>query len=141
MWDKNVTINTYGFSRSHTVTGLVCVSLSILDVGHFILFKHPLKLCCLSSAVLYISVNVPQSNICLYVCLNLHPPADTFSFLYFYEPSVCHTDLFGHHHLHLFTYQANHDHFKICQSFQVRQFWLRCFRFYSLVQRFSTLII
>lgn len=79
--------------QGHTLTGLVWPSIGSI---HFRCGSHltkffPLstpavfiKLCCLSSAVLYISVNVPL-NICLCVCLNLHPPADTFSFLYFYE--------------------------------------------------------
>lgn len=140
--------------QGHTLTGLVWPSIGSI---HFRCGSHltkfcPLstpalfiKLCCLSSAVLYISVNVPH-NICLCVCLSLHPPADMFSFYVLWA-------LYPHAQLdtsYWFVWTSPPLPFHISGKswpFLSSSFFpgpavlAQMFKVYSLVQRFSTLII
>ncbi len=130
MWDKNVTTNTYGFSRSHTdrpgLAIYMCVSIRFGCGSHLLKSTHQHYSFKSAASVLQFCIFLWTITKTTCVCLNLQPLADTFSCLHFI--STVPMGPVGHISYHnLITQHANHDHFNVLQSFQVLRFWLSCF--------------
>ncbi len=118
MWDKNVTTNTYGFSRSHTdrpgLAIYMCVSIRFGCGSHLLNSPTTHQHYSFKSAasVLQFCIFLWTITKTTCVCLYLQPLADTFSFLHFM--STVPMGPVGHISYHnLIPQQANHDHFKV----------------------------
>lgn len=88
MWDKIVTINTYGFSRSHIHVSIHFRCGSLLPK----FFPPPIpalfiELCCLSSAVLYISVKT--ASVCVSVWTFIHQLTLSASYIFMRPVPTC----------------------------------------------------